>query len=93
MINLQSATSLEEKLFKLFKNNFGISSILYLKEREPTHPNYRNLCKALELYCQHSASDKFKVLQQYPFLKKGMYMKKLIKANNYDYYNLGARID
>lgn len=86
-------SSLETELFKIIKNNFGKSSMLFMIEREPIHPNYRDTCEALALYCQHSPSDKLEVIKQYSILKKGIYMEKLISSKDLDYYNFGARRD
>ena len=86
-------SSLETELFKIINNNFGKSSMLFMREREPMHPNYRDTCEALALYCQHSPNDKLEVIKKYPSLKKGIYIKKLISSNDLGYYNIGARSD
>lgn len=62
-------------------------------EREPLHPNYRDSCESLELYCQHSPEEKLNVLKKYSSFKKGRHMEQLIHATNYNYYNIGARRD
>lgn len=86
-------SSLETELLKVIKSNFGRLSMLHMKEREPVHPSFRDSCEALELYCQHSPEEKLNVLKKYPSLVKSTYIKKLINADNYDYYNPGARRD
>ena len=41
---------LEKYLFKKIKRRFGKKSILWMKEREPVHPNNRDTCEKMELY-------------------------------------------
>lgn len=91
--SIPEKSSLESVLMKVIKTKFGRNSILFLRERDPVHPNYRNSCESLELYCQHSPKEKIKVLQKYPTFKKGTYMKKLLTRQNIEYYNPGARKD
>jgi len=86
-------SSLEMELMKVIKTKFGRDSVIFLKEREPVHPNYRDSCEALELYCQHSPEEKIKVLKKYSTFKKGAYMENLLTSQHVEYYNFGARRD
>ena len=96
---------LEKHLFKQIKKRFGKKSILWIKEREPVHPNNRDTCDAMELYSQHFPSSKTsglshnnlaldgkkETLERYPSLTQGKFMQKLLESENLDYYNEGAK--
>jgi hypothetical protein len=98
--NYKDEDYLEHILYKKILNKFGKSSFIWMDERRPVHPKYRNICKELELYCQHyptkKLSNKFtedgkkETLEKYSFLKKGPNMLRLLKCKNFDYYNKGA---
>jgi hypothetical protein len=89
---------LEKLIYSNLIKRFGKKCFIEMLEREPVHPNNRDLCEALELYCQHfptqvatsSMIGKKQVLEKYPSLIKGSYMSKLMQATNFEYYNPGA---
>ena len=96
---------LEKYLFSKINNEFGRKAFLWMKEREPVHPKYRESCEALELFCSHLPSNeqstgskinnlragKKQTLQKYFFLQKGPHMQKLLESKSFGYYNLGAK--
>ena len=92
---------LEKYLFSEITRRFGKGAIIWMKEREPVHPNNRNLCEEMELFCQHFPSKyydnssliedgKKEVLERYRSLKKGRCMKKLLQSEDLTYYNSNA---
>lgn len=98
---------LEKHLYSAFKKKFGRRGFVRMTEREPVHPDNRDTCEALELYCQHfptapvveNSSEgtaplvegKKEILQRYSFLKRGPYIEKLLQSDNLDYYNPEAK--
>lgn len=89
---------LEKLIYANLIKKFGKKCFIEMLEREPVHPNNRDSCEAMELYCQHfptqvetsSMIGKKQVLEKYPSLIKGGYMSKLMHATNFEYYNPGA---
>jgi hypothetical protein len=94
---------LEKYLFKIIIKSFGKKAIIKMNEREPVHPNNRDICENIELYSQHfptknlatnshpSLDGKKETLERYLQLQKGPYMIKLLQSDNLDYYNEGAK--
>ena len=91
---------LERYLYSKLTQRFGKKSIIWMKEREPVHPKNRDFCEAMELFSQHFPSNKAnkssllgkkEVLESYPLIKRGAYMEKLLKSDNLEYYNPGAK--
>jgi hypothetical protein len=96
---------LEKYLFSKITKRFGRKSILWMKEREPVHPNNRDSCEDMALFCQHFPSSqeltfpenkhfqlgKKEILEKYPLMTKGIYMEKLLRSSDTSYYNPGAK--
>lgn len=98
--------ALEKYLYSAFRKKFGRRGFVWMTEREPVHPDNRDACEALELFCQHFPSaatagtvdvpvdadeGKKEVLQRYPSLHKGPYMEKLLQSDDLEYYNPEAK--
>ncbi len=49
----QTQDYLEHFLFHHFKKAFGSRAFVLMTEREPVHPEHREFCEEMELYCQH----------------------------------------
>ena len=43
----------ERQLFDAYLSRFTLDTVLRMREREPVHPDNRQMCDALALYCQH----------------------------------------
>jgi hypothetical protein len=43
----------ERQFFDAYAKQFGVDTLLRMREREPVHPHNRQMCEALALYCQH----------------------------------------
>jgi hypothetical protein len=93
---------LEKHLFSKITKRFGKKAIIWMKERESVHPNNRDSCEAMALFCQHFPSKstingdsgedgKKEVLERYKSLKKGTYMTKLLQSDDLSYYNPNAK--
>lgn len=97
---------LEKLFFNTFMSIANIENVLRLTAREPALPKYRWTCPPIELYSQHWPSKetlekeynnynniqgKKEVLLTHRNIRSGYYIEKLIKSNNYDYYNPGCR--
>ena len=43
----------ERQLYDAYVKQFGLDTVLRMREREPVHPHNRQSCEALALYCHH----------------------------------------
>ena len=43
----------ERQLYDAYVPRFGLDTVLRMREREPVHPDKRQSCEALALYCHH----------------------------------------
>jgi hypothetical protein len=43
----------ERQLYDAYVRQFGLDTVLRMREREPVHPHYRQSCETLALYCHH----------------------------------------
>jgi hypothetical protein len=43
----------ERQLYDAYVRQFGLDTVLRMREREPVHPHNRQSCEALALYCHH----------------------------------------
>ena len=89
---------LEKHLFSKITKRFGKKAVVWMKEREPVHPNNRDSCEAMALFCHHfpgkgasNEDGKKEVLERYKSLKKGKYMTKLLQSDDLSYYNPNAK--
>ncbi len=100
----------ERQFFDAYLRRFTLDTVLRMREREPVHPDNRQMCKALALYCQHwpalgtaerkSPQDpdrgeagqigKKEVLLEFPQIRRGDSLQRLLNATSFEYYNPGA---
>jgi hypothetical protein len=43
----------ERQLYDAYTRQFGLDTVLRMREREPVHPHNRQSCESLALYCHH----------------------------------------
>jgi hypothetical protein len=98
------AVHAERQLFVAFTRAFPLDRVLRMTEREPVHPDHRQACPLLALYCHHwpaaGAGDprrvrpdepgKKEALLSYPSIRRGEHLQRLLAATSYDYYNPGS---
>lgn len=82
---------IEKYLYQSLVKKLGRNIFIRMVEREPVHPQHRDFCNDLELFSQHNPIEKKEVLQNYPNLRHGKFMNKLLNSKNLNYYNKGAK--
>ncbi|MEM5369858.1 hypothetical protein V4C53_28015 [Paraburkholderia azotifigens] len=96
---------LEKLLYEAVVRRFGRRAVLGMHEREPVHPQFRDVCEPLSLVCHHwpSAADapgpdpfdrlrgKKEWLQAASLRTHGPHMKRLLSEADLRYYNGDAK--
>ncbi|WP_109480819.1 hypothetical protein [Paraburkholderia sp. C35] len=96
---------LEKLLYEGVVRRVGRRAVLGMNEREPVHPNFRDVCEPLSLVCHHwpSAADaphrdpfdrlqgKKEWLQAACLRTHGPHMKRLLTETDLSYYNGAAK--
>ena len=96
---------LEKLLYEAVTGRFGHRAVLGMHEREPVHPQFRDVCEPLSLVCHHwpSAADapgpdafdrlrgKKEWLQAARLTTHGPHMKRLLSEADLRYYNGDAK--